>query len=311
MKETTEQEIVEQLLKPYNYGAFFTDQAQTAVWLYATFNIHLPEALLVEGEPGEPISIGVNLEEFDAEVQLTLNPKLGRVRKSNEGRWYYAMNEMSVTISRHADLPEDIENHDDYFGDELLPEYQQAAIDAANRLATFLRYRLWSSLFSAIERFKEDYGEDGRGKGAIDLSQQARFDIQYSEDGQLGPMQDYIAENFSDELADLFLIQAQQSILSKQSRRACLELTMACESFVKRRIPSAHMLADAIDDGFKSRHQAAYIDLRGLFQARDEAAQQTQGFFSVNSQTKREETHDNLMVWGASVTCLKQWLAEN
>lgn len=310
MKETTEQDVIEQLLRPYNYGAFFSDQAETAMWLYATFDINLPEAILVEGEPGEPISLGVNLEGFDAEVQLTLNPKLGRVKKSNEGRWYYAVNEVSVTVSRHADLPDNVADKDEFFKNELLPEYQQAAIEAANRMAAFLRYRLWSSLFSAIERFMDDYGDPENIKALEDISAHPRFRIQGGGDAFASSLQDYINENYSQGLAETFLQQAQDSISNKRTRRACLELTMACESFVQKRIPSVGQLADAIDGGFKSRHQAAYIDLNGLFQARDDACNQSEGFFNFTSESKRAESHERLMTWGASVICLRQWLCQ-
>jgi len=310
MKETTEQDVIEQLLRPYNYGAFYTDKAESAMWLYATFDINLPEAILVEGEPGEPISLGVNLEGYDAEVQLTLNPRLGRVKKSNEGRWYYGVNQVSVTISRHADLPDDVADKDEFFKNELMPEYQQAAIEAANRMAAFLRYRLWSSLFSAIEHFMDDYGDPENPKALQDISTSPRFHIQGMSDEFANNLQDYVGENYSNELAEVFLEQAQDSIINKRTRRACLELTMACESFVKKRIPTAGQLVDAIDGGFKSRHQAAYIDLNGLFQARDDARKKSEGFFNFSSQAKRTEAHEHLMTWGASVICLKQWVCQ-
>jgi len=306
MKETIEQETFEQLLTPYHHGTFFRSDTESATWLYATFKINLPEAVLVEGEPGEAISIGVNLDGDDVDVQLSLNPQLGRVKKGRDGGWCYLVNEVDVTVLRCVDLPNGAESKDDYFKHALLPQYQQAAIAATNRLVTFLKYRLWRSFFSAIGHFADAY--DGNANALVDISTSPRFQIQAMADEQIDVLQKYIDENYSHELAGLFLAQAQQSIQNKRARRACLELTMACESFVKQRISVVNQLAGAIDDGFKSRHQAAYIDLNGLFQARDEAAKKGEGFFCLSSQAKRDERQENLMMWGASVTCLKQWL---
>ncbi len=281
------------------------------MWLYATFKVSLPDAILVEGEPGETVSVGVNLGAYDAEVQLSLNPLPGRVKKGNDGGWHYLVNEVEVTVLRHTSLPDGSDSREDVFKNELLPEYQLAAVQASNRLAVFLKHRLWRSLFSAMERFTADVADLGSSGGQEHGD--TCFDIQVRPmaDGHVDFLQRYINENYSHELGQAFLDLAQQSIVGKCVRRACLELTMACESFVQQRIGAAQQLPEAIDDRFKSRHQAAYIDLNGLFQARDEAAKKRDGFFSISSQAKRQMSHENLMVWGASVTCLKQWLHQD
>lgn len=283
---------------------------QGGSWQFATFTIHLPEPVLVEGEPGEPVSMGVNLDGFDAEVLLTLNPELGRIKKQNRNeeneRWYYAASEVEVTLSRRESAPDD-QMQQDHFKTVLLPEYQAAAIEAANRSATFLKYRLWSSLFSAMERFESALADPDEWQ-RNNISQRRRFSITPMEDRLQEAQQAYHNGHDSPELADLLLVEAQQSILGQRLRRACLELTMACEVAIKQRIALAEQLKDAIDDGFKSRHQAAYIGLNTLFQARDDVAGRS-GFFRFATAQRRDMQREQLKEWGASVTCLKNWVA--
>jgi hypothetical protein len=310
MNETTEQALFDVVLQPLVCDSFWTTPQQDEVWQFATFTIHLPEPLLLEGAPGEPVAIGVNLDGFDAEVLLTLNPALGRIKKQQRGggeeRWYYAASELEVTISRREVAPEG-KAQQEHFKAVLLPEYQAAAIEAANRSATFLKYRLWSSLFAAIERFSSDYGDDGSGR-RDDISQRRRFSITPMAEQLQDAQQAYRNGHYGPELADALLVAAQQSILDQRLRRACLELTMACEAAIKRRIAAPEQLTEAIDDNFKSRHQAAYTGLNTLFQARDEVGGDA-GFFRFTSTQRRDLRREQLKEWGASVTCLKNWLA--
>lgn len=309
MNETTEKNPLDMVLQPLVCDSFWANEQQDVMWQFATFTIHLPEPVLVEGEPGEPISMGVNLEGFDAEVQLTLNPKLGRIRKQgrtgDEERWYYAASELEVTISRREAPPEG-KAQQEHFKRVLLTEYQAAAIEAANRSTAFLKYRLWSSLFAAMERFSNDYGDNGSGN-RDDISQRRRFAIAAMDERLQDVQQAYLNGHYSPELADALLAGAQQSIIDKRLRRATLELTMACEVAIRQRVASVDHLKEAIDDGFKSRHQAAYIGLNTLFQARDEADDR-RGFFRFTSTQRRDTQREQLKEWGASVTCLKKWL---
>lgn len=308
MNETTEQTLLDAVLQPLVCDSFWTTPQQDERWQFATFNIHLPEPVLVEGVPGEPIAIGVNLDGFDAEVLLTLNPTLGRIKKQerndSEERWYYAATEIEVTISRREAVS--AEQRQDHFKTALLPQYQAAAIEAANRCATFLKYRLWSSLLAAMERFNNDYGENSSGV-RDDISQRRRFSIAAMDERLQDVQQTYFNGHYSPELADALLAEAQQSIIDKRLRRATLELTMACEAAIKQRLASVDHLKDAIDDGFKSRHQAAYIGLNTLFQARDEVGGRN-GFFHFAPTRRRDMQREQLKEWGASVACLKNWL---
>lgn len=309
-EKTKQQELLDQVFQPFTCSAFWAETEQSKTWLYSTFTINLPEPILVEGEPGEPISIGVNLENLDAEVLLNLNPALGRIKKQNEERWYYAVTQLEVTVSGSEVLPSDVKDQQDYFNAQLAPKYQEAAVQACNRLSTFLNYRLWSSLFSAMERFSADFGGDPETANAMDdLSQKPRFALHSMSEQEQANIQAYIGEQYSLELAEAFLAEAQQSILGKRSRRACLELSMACEAAVKKRIQSADVLQDVIHGSFKSQHQAAYIGINGLFHARDELNRCEGGFFTITSSAKRETIQEDLKEWGASVTCLSHWMA--
>lgn len=310
MTETTELSPLELALQPFTCSVFWTNDEQSALWQFATFTIHLPEPVLVEGEPGEPVSMGVNLDGFDAEVLITLSPKLGRVKKQSrndsEERWYYAASELEVTISRHE--PAAAEGREpDHFRSVLLPEYRTAAIEAANRCAAFLRQRLWRSLFEAIERFESDLA-DPEAWVRNDISQRRRFAIADMDERLQDVQQAYCNGHYSPELAEALLAEAQQSILDKRLQRATLELSMACEVTVKRRIPSVAQLPEVIDDGFKGRYQAAYLGLSTLFAARDEITRQA-GYFRFTSAQRREMQREQIKEWGASVACLRSWMA--
>lgn len=310
MTETTELSPLELALQPFTCSAFWTNDEQSAMWQFATFTIQLPEPLLLEGEPGEPVSMGVNLDGFDAEVLLTLNPKLGRVKKQSRNdsdeRWYYAACELEVTISRYEPATEE-GRESDHFRNVLLPEYRTAAIEAANRCAAFLRYRLWRSLFEAIEQFESDL-YDPEAWARHDISQRRRFFLTDMDERLQDVQQAYCNGHYSPELAEVLLSGAQQSILDKRLHRATLELSMACEVTIKRRIVTAEQLPEVIDDGFKNRYQAAYFGLNTLFKARDELTGQ-EGLFRFTSAPRRELQREQLKEWGASVTCLKGWLA--
>lgn len=313
MIETTELTPLELALQPFTCSAFWTNDEQSARWQFATFTLRLPEPLLVEGVPGEPVSMGVNLEGFDAEVRLTLNPKLGRVKKEGgdeaQERWYYAATEMEVTVSRCEEAP-GAALPKEYFKAELLPLYQTAAIEAANRSAAFLKYRLWSSLFAAMERFESDLA-DPAAWARNDISQRRRFTIAAMEGRLQDAQQAYFNGHYSPELAEVLLAEAQQSILERRLTRACLELSMACEVTVKQRIPSAEALPEAIDAGFKRRHESAYDGLRDLFQARDQLGGRggQGGHFHLLSARRRDVQRERLKEWGASVACLRTWMA--
>ena len=309
MTATTEHSSLAAVLQPLASNALWANAQQDATWQFATFTIHLPEPVLVEGEPGEPVSMGVNLDGFYAEVLLTLNPELGRIKKQNRNeapnenaRWYYAASEIEITISRR-----EVQTQQDHFKTVLLPEYQAAAIEAANRSAVFLKYRLWSSLFSAMERFESALANRSEWE-RNSISQRRRFSITPMDERLQEAQQAYHNGHDSPELADLLLAEAQQSILGQRLRRACLELTMACEVAIKQRIALAEQLKDAIDDGFKRRHQAAYIGLNTLFQARDDVDGRS-GFFRFATAQRRDMQREQLKEWGASVTCLKNWMA--
>jgi hypothetical protein len=237
--------------------------------------------------------MSVNLKGWDSEVKLFPTTSVARIR-APKGGWYYPVSHMEITVTRDGRL-----------GDEMV--HGEAAQVMIERLLVFLQFKVWNSLFDAIEKYQRYYSSNGDEAGRAKL---VAFEPQLELVSDYPPqnMHDYMAELFSRDLAEALLHDVVVSIEHKRNRRACLELTMACETILGMRLDSASLVKASMGDVFKNRFSQEYEDISRLFHARDAIKQSGNGLFKFISAAKRHEVEQDLTRWCAAVECLADWL---
>jgi len=266
------------------------------MWLFATYEARLAKPILVKTESEEPVVMSVNLKGWDSEVKLIPSAHLGRIRPPAGSGWYYPVSRMEITVTRDGRL-----------GDEMV--HGEAAKLMVERLLVFLQFKMWNTFFDALDKYQRHYSsaEDVRsesGPAPMFVVPQLELVPDYEQQN----MHDYMAELFSRSLAESLLRDADVSIAHNRSRRACLELTMACETALGMRLKSAGLVKAAMGDIFKNRFSQAYENIEHLFQARDTIKQSGNGLFKFISAAKKNEIERDLTHWQAAVECLLDWL---
>ncbi|ALP54544.1 hypothetical protein Tel_16070 [Candidatus Tenderia electrophaga] len=266
------------------------------MWLFSTYAVKLPRPLLVRSETGDAVSMLVNVKGWDAEVRLIPATRLGRIRPPASGGWHYPVSQLEITVARDGEL-----------GDEMV--HEEGARAVVERLLVFLQLRLRHSLFEAIERYQQFYADADPASGAardwIEITPQLSRVADYAERNN---MHDYMCELFSKALCRGLLSDAASSIAHGRSRRACLELTMACETALGMRLEAAGLVKAGIGSVFRNQHSEAADEIVRLFQARDAMRHAGDGLFRFVSAARWREIEANLTRWQAAVECLADWL---
>lgn len=267
------------------------------MWLFATYKVSLPKPILVKTESEEPVVISVNLKGWDSEVKLFPNARLGRIKPPMGSGWYYPVSQMEITVTRDGRL-----------GDEMV--HGEAAKVMIERLMVFLQFKMWSSLFDAIDKYERFYSDSD---SAMSEDEKARLvlivpQLDLVTDYEQQNMHDYMSEFFSRSLSQALLHDAARSIEHKRSRRACLELTMACETALGMRLELAGQVKVSMGDVFKNQFCQQYEEIVELFQARDVIRQSGNGLFRFVSAVQKRDIEQQLTRWRAAVECLADWL---
>ena len=267
------------------------------MWLLATYAVKLPQPVLVKSESGETVVMMVNLKGWDAEVTLMPTDRLGRIKQPRDGHWYYPVTELEITVTRDGEL-----------GDEMV--HEEAARALIERLLVFMQFKVWHSLFEAIEKYLQFFGpghkdadrdEPGR---IVKIEPQLQLVSGYEQQN----MRDYMSEYFSEGLARALLRDAKKSIECNRFRRACLELTMACEAALGMRLESASLVKASMGSVFINQHSQEYEHIVHLFQARDAIKHGGGGLFKFVSAAKKQRIQQDLTHWQGAVECLASWL---
>ena len=197
---------------------------------------------------------------------------------------------------------------DGRLGDEMV--HGEAAKVMVERLMVFLQFKVWSSLFDAIDKYERFYSDSD---SAMSEEEKARLvsvvpQLDLVTDYEQQNMHDYMSEFFSRSLSQALLHDAARSIEHKRSRRACLELTMACETALGMRLESAGQVKFSMGDVFKNQFSQQYEEIVQLFQARDAIKQAGNGLFRFISAVQKRGIELQLTRWRAAVECLADWL---
>lgn len=267
------------------------------MWLFASYEVKLPKPILVKSESADPIVMMVNLKGWDSEVTLIPSARSGRIKQPRDGGWYYPVSQLEITVMRDGEL-----------GDELV--HEEAAKAMVERLLVFLQFKMSLSLFQAIEKYLQYFsisntGADQSESDCIDkIEPQLSLVVEYKQQN----MHDYMSEYFSKDLSKSLLHDAEISVAQNRGRRACLELTMACESALGMRLESASLAKISMGSVFINQHSQEHEDIVHLFQARDALKQGSGGLFKFVSAAKKREIQQDLTRWQGAVECLANWL---
>ena len=267
------------------------------MWLFATYKVSLPKPILVKTESEEPVVISVNLKGWDSEVKLFPNARLGRIKPPRGSGWYYPVSQMEITVTRDGRL-----------GDEMV--HGEAAKVMVERLMVFLQFKMWNSLFDAIDKYERFYSDSDSAMSEDEKAKLVAIEPQLDlvADYEQQNMHDYMSEFFSRSLSQALFHDATRSIENKRSRRACLELTMACETAMGMRLESAGQAKVSMGDVFKNQYAQQYEEIVDLFLARDAIKQSGNGLFRFISAVQKQEIEQQLTRWRAAVECLADWL---
>lgn len=258
------------------------------MWLFATYEVTLPRPILVKTDAINPIDLVVNLKGWDAEITLFPSESPGRISLPGRG-WHYPVSSMEITVARDGDL-----------GDEMV--HEEVARRLLERLMVFLYFRQSHSLFAAIEKY-EQYLAGETGNVTLHEPQ-----LKLVNDFDQGHMYDYLSENFNPGLCRALLDDAIRSIINQRHRRACIELTMACETALDMRLENAHIAKLSIGDIFAKQHPEEFKQVVDLFKTRDAVKRGGSGLFKFISSKKKQAMAEQLTCWKSAVECLATWL---
>ncbi len=267
------------------------------MWLFATYRVSLSQPILVKTESEQPVMISVNLKGWDSEVKLVPNARLGRIKPPTGSGWYYPVSQMEITVTRDGRL-----------GDEMV--HGEAAKVMVERLLVFLQFKMWNSLFDAIDKYERFYSDSDSVMPEDEKSKLLPIELQLDlvADYEQQNMLDYMSEFFSRPLSQALLHDAARSIEHKRSRRACLELIMACETALGMRLESAGQVKAGMGDVFKNQFSQQFEEIVCLFQAREAIKQSGNGLFRFIAAAQKQEIEQQLTRWRAAVECLAEWL---
>ena len=265
------------------------------MWLFATYEVKLPKPVLLKSEAGEPVVLAVNLKGWESEMTLIPNTRLGRIKQSRDGVWYYPVSQLEITVVRDGEL-----------GDEMV--HAEAAKALVERLLVFLQFKVWNSLFTAIEKYQHYFSLSEAEREQFDSIELLEPQLDLVTDYTQQNLRDYMSEYFSSALCQGLLHDAEISIACKRHRRACLELSMACEAALGMRLDEAGQVKASMGTVFKNKHSQAYEDIFHLFQMRDALKQGSGGVFKFVSAAKRQVMAQDLTRWQGAVECLADWL---
>ncbi len=259
------------------------------MWLFASYEVTLPRPILIKSDSIIPIELLINLKGWDAEISLFPNEQPGRIKLPNKG-WHYPLSKMEITVARNGEL-----------GDEMV--HEEIAKRMLEHLMAFLHYRQHqTSLFACIEKY--EYYLSGKDK---ELTLQ-KPQLSLIEDFDQAHMHNYLSENFDPPLCRALLDDAIRSIINQRQRRACIELTMACETALGMRLENAHVAKISMGDIFAKQQPEEFEQIVQLFKTRDAVKHSSNGLFKFISNNQKQALAKELTCWKGAVECLVAWL---
>ncbi len=266
------------------------------MWLFETYQVRLPKPVLVKGDPAHKLPVDICIDQWRGEALLQLKSGMGRIRQRHDGEWYYLCSQLQLTIFRREELS--IES------DELaerLALYQETALDIAERLAVFLKFKSRTSLLQAIMEYDAHIasGEPFADGEVVVEALLERFPAWLSA---------YVNGRLDAALAQQLLASAETSIALGERRRAVIELCMACEAALGMRMLSVGLVKASIGEIFRNQAPEDYAAVIALFEARDAFAATQRGQFRLFKPEQQQKALAELTPSRLAVGRLCDWL---
>ena len=269
------------------------------------------------------------------------------------GEEYWPTSKVKIIVGRDEDTdpprPSFVNGHMDLTGlhpyyDSRKNAYQGAALEAADRLIKFFKYKLhnpnlpklgrrdfrnpaWSveggMPFSPTLIFDSPLYMPDQGFGIKHLSSQSMSDL---EDALQNPIQPSLSEELMSD--------AQSALLNDNLRQATLEMAIACEVAVKQaffakatpagaayeyleekrsvRVPVVDLIdsiaKSAFGASFREDENSHYKHIDLLYRCRNKVAHRGELMYKDDSGTVCTVNKDTLAIWWGSVLNLLEWL---
>lgn len=322
--------------------------------LVAHYDLRLTDGIVIKRAEGDLPSYTTTIDEFDVAISL-LPESTGGEKTQGERHFTRDSTRLQLACARDEDdappppLPTSNRGKDctvqaDYFA-QRAGAYASASTRALNRFFAFLRYSLHQPFFHPLRAHHEAFGnptwrdENGNdvGHGALVFVAQplpTRFGViplRKSHDSQIARR---LCSEYSPDLYEDFLADAQVAAFDGNVRRAVLELAIACEVAIKhtffgqtspgaltiehledknvlrlRVVELIHSTSkDVFGVSFRDAHKAEYLHIVEVFRCRNKIAHRGRPIYKDEDGTLHQATIDTCEKWFESVRVMVKWL---
>lgn len=325
--------------------------------LVAHFEVELPGQCLVIWPENQDIRTNCSIGEFDVEIKLMVDSS-ERAKGPNDEHWTYVLRQAMVSVTKDEVkfpppvIPDEKGQKDytiqaEYF-DQRMEQYGNVACKAMNRLIRFFKFKLKTPFLMELplnyRAFKNAEWTDNLGnsvgKGSIVFASRRVHGL-WGQLGvrKLGPesivfMQQALQEPLVPRLHEEILSDAMTAIFEKNSRRAILEMAIACEVVVKRRFFSVNTPAgaafdyledksqvkvrvidlinriaeEAFGESFRASNPDKYKDIDHLFRCRNKIAHRGELSYRDDRGVTQPVDDKTIESWWNSVMALIEWI---
>ena len=324
--------------------------------LVAHYNLRLTTGVIIKRPEGDLPSYRTKIDAF--EVVISLSPESTGAKKSQDEQHFTRdVTGLQVTCGRDEDEAppqpaptssggKDYTVQADYF-DTREGEYATATMRALDRFFAFLRYSLHQPSFGPVRSHRTEFGnptwrdeaDNDVGHGRIGFVVQRLptgfgvIPLQQSHDSEITQR---LSSDYSPELYEDFLADAQSAAFDENVSRAVVELAIACEVAIKhtffgqttasasaltiehledknrlrlRVVELIHTTSkDVFGVSFCELHEPEYRHIEELFRCRNKVAHRGCPNFKDQDGTLHEATLDTCERWFASVRVMMNWL---
>ena len=271
-----------------------------------------------------------------------------------EGEEYWPTSKIKIIVGRDEDTdpptPSIVNGHRDLTGlqpyyDSRKNAYQGAALEAADRLIKFFKYKLHNPNLPKLSR-RDVRNPAWSVEGGMPFSPTLIFDspvympdqgfgIKHLSRQRISDLEDALQNPIQPSLSEELMSDAQSALLHGNLRQATLEMAIACEVAVKQahfskatnaggayeylmakvRVKVIEMVSSmakaAFGKSFKECEPDHYKNIDALFQCRNNVAHKGELTYKDESGAVCAVNKDTLAIWWGSVLNLLGWLRVN
>lgn len=324
--------------------------------LAARYDVNLDEGLfLFNRQTTDKPSYNVRIGDFD--VELCFHPKVLKIEPTPSSNVYWQTSEVRVISERDEDvfppIPKLVNGHRSYEGvnpyyKEREWAYRNAALEVINRAIIFFKYRLHNpnlSRLSARDLLNPVWIVESGEEFSLDhkifffnslLWYPKKFGVAHLSRQEDPDLEKALQCPIHPELSEELLSDAQSAMIHGDSRRAVLEMAIACETAVKQAFfakatPAgaayeyledkgkihvtiieliSSVAEQAFGKSFKEDEMRHYENIDFLFRCRNKAAHRGELVYKDKSGILCSVDDNKLADWWESVATLLEWIQE-